>query len=646
MKKIALKKADQILNFYLFQTKIKMIFQTGINPLHKPLERGFFSSLIHNDINTVYKLYIVNLDWINSWKKYSGYNSTVSNLENIKGYKSEEEFKKEIKGICKNMALTGQITNTEENKPSPMTNDIYGTTFIHKPFFELQDLDSIVNEKTFNLFKELSGESNSSKTICISGIIVEKLIALLLRDEKKIKLIFHGRKTKNLLQLTVDFNKTLNIKPFKDLVMSNDLALCKFLRFYATLINKDSDDLIDIFINQDIEEKEEVTKCTETGEIFYTAKNETFKKDSLENKEINNINNNTEMKTNTNILKIGLKNIGLTSYMNSTLQCFCHIEKFLNIFKNNEQAKEITQKNNDSLTSSFKLLIDNLCQNNKVDSKNYYSPEEFKNKISMMNPLFKGQTEIDPKRLVTFIIMTLNKELNKPDSNNIDNDIILDQRNQQLMFNKKFMEIHKSIISDLFCGINCNIIQCGGCGTQTFNYQNYFFLGFPLEEITNFKISNQFNISNNNEISIYDCFDYGKKVNIMSEDNRLYCNHCLKTCDYSIYTMLATGSEILILFLNRKKENENTIKIDYPESINLYNYIQYNNTGTFYKLIGVIMNVKDNSKNGPFIAFCKHPFTSLWYKYEDDIVSQVNDFQNEVNNCETPCLLFYQKSNY
>ena len=36
---------------------------------------------------------------------------------------------------------------------------------------------------------------------------------------------------------------------------------------------------------------------------------------------------------------IGLDNIGATCYMNATLQCFCHIEKFVNFFKYSQQPK-------------------------------------------------------------------------------------------------------------------------------------------------------------------------------------------------------------------------------------------------------------------------------------------------------------------
>ena len=47
--------------------------------------------------------------------------------------------------------------------------------------------------------------------------------------------------------------------------------------------------------------------------------------------------------------------------------------------------------------------------------------------------------------------------------------------------------------------------------------------------------------------------------------------------------------------------------------------------------------------SGHFIAYCKDPITNKWNKYNDAIVTEVEDFQNEVINFAMPYLLFYQK---
>ena len=74
--------------------------------------------------------------------------------------------------------------------------------------------------------------------------------------------------------------------------------------------------------------------------------------------------------------KIGLKNIGTTYYVNSILQCFCHIKKFIEFFKYNPILVDIVKKdkNKKTLSSSFKLLIENLWpkKNNQSNSNKYY----------------------------------------------------------------------------------------------------------------------------------------------------------------------------------------------------------------------------------------------------------------------------------
>jgi len=351
---------------------------------------------------------------------------------------------------------------------------------------------------------------------------------------------------------------------------------------------------------------------------------------------------------------IGFENIGATCYMNATLQCFCHIEKFVDFFKYSHQAIAKSNENSNILTYSFKLLIEEHWPENydPSDGKNkFYAPYEFKNKISKMNKLFDGVAANDSKDLVNFIIMTLHEELNKADKSRIiNNNIILDQSNQQLMFKsfgENFVTQNQSIISDLFYGINCNITQCGGCGVQTFNYQTYFFIVFPLEEVRKYKenfnqMNNNYNY-NNNEVTIFDCFNYDKKINIMSGENSMYCNYCKRNCNSSMCTTLTTGPEILILLLNRGKGIEFNVKINFTYELNLFNYIQYNNSGYDYKLIGVITHMGESGMGGHFIAYCCDPLFEKWYKYNDAIVSEVIDFQNEVINYAMPYLLFYQK---
>ena len=142
--------------------------------------------------------------------------------------------------------------------------------------------------------------------------------------------------------------------------------------------------------------------------------------------------------------------------------------------------------------------------------------------------------------------------------------------------------------------------QCLSCNSITYNYQTYFFLVFPLEEVRKFKFSNmnQFNNFNNmfsnNEVNIYDCFNYDKKITYMTGNNAMYCNFCRNTSNSSMCTVLTTGPEILIIILNRGQGIQFKVKINFVEYLNLSNYIQFPNTGFNYELKALLQKLGFN----------------------------------------------------
>ena len=219
--------------------------------------------------------------------------------------------------------------------------------------------------------------------------------------------------------------------------------------------------------------------------------------------------------------RVGLNNIGATCYMNSTLQCFCQIEEFALYFKYDKHVIEIKdnyfKEKRDCLTSSFKILIEEIWPDKamKEESTNrHYSPKEFRKKIADMNPLFENNQANDAKDLVNFIIMTLHGELNQAIVNNniIENSIKLNSNDCEELYKVFYEEYQRSFrskISELFYAIQLTKTQCLNCNNIQYNYQAYFFLVFPLEEVRkyviNLLISNNLNmqlINNNNNFNI------------------------------------------------------------------------------------------------------------------------------------------------
>ena len=342
-------------------------------------------------------------------------------------------------------------------------------------------------------------------------------------------------------------------------------------------------------------------------------------------------------KTNAN----GLANIGATCYMNATLQCLAHIQRLTHYLLNSETKKKISSdKIKYKLTSAYLTVLENLWQNKNIK---YYSPNQFKDVISEMNSLFAGIQANDSKDLILFLLETMHNELNLENKNinNINNqenyvDDIQAQYNYEMAlknFSNYFKEKYNSIISSLFYGMFNSITCCQNCNVVLNNVQCYNILIFPLQKVKEYKMKMD------NIVDLYECFDYNQRPDLISGKS-FYCNNCRTMVDNVNTTKILYCPKILVINFNRGKGLEFDVKINFPEYIDIINYVYYkDNSPSFYELVGIVTHFGPSSMGGHFIAFCKSFGNQQWYKYNDAIVDP-SSFE-EAKNTGVPYILFY-----
>ena len=353
----------------------------------------------------------------------------------------------------------------------------------------------------------------------------------------------------------------------------------------------------------------------------------------------------------------GLNNLGATCYMNATLQCLSNTapltDYFLTEFEYNKE--DDTKK----ISNEYYILLRHLW--NKNDKKNSsYSPNNFFKKIlSEENPLFSGIAANDSKDLLNFLLERLHKELNSKvyeinNENNSNNEILdqvqLNEKMMQDLFFKDFIKNYRSIISDLFYFTIEIKLQCFGCKNIKYIFQVCLFLDFPLEEVNKYcfsknKIMSLINVDGSNpDVNIYDCFEYYHKVDVMTGDYQDYCNICHKCFDSYFSTNLCVLPRYLIINLNRGKNEIYQCKVNFPEEIDLTNYVTYKNINTKFELYAVICHIGPSSMSGHFVAYCRNRMDQKWYLYNDAIVTlcqQSYEYQNKM-----PYILFYRSLNF
>jgi ubiquitin C-terminal hydrolase len=170
-----------------------------------------------------------------------------------------------------------------------------------------------------------------------------------------------------------------------------------------------------------------------------------------------------------------------------------------------------------------------------------------------------------------------------------------------------------------------------------------------LEEVRKMNynsMGNNINISYDNSISLYDCFLYNQKTVLFSGSNKNYCNICNQLSE-SLYTSKIFSSPlILILILNRGKNNIYNVKLHFTEKINITEFIlQRDMPQMIYELYGVITHIGKSGPNAHFVASCRSSVDNKWYRFNDALINPIHNLERDVLDFGTPYILFYKKIN-
>ena len=639
---------DEIKSYYEFHEQINSYFTIGYN--------GKAENNKHKQT-----LYFIDNNWIKKWKDYSKY-------ETIKNFIIKDN----------NFKYEGENYNKNHNLGDLKTGDAYNNflaTIVHK----IEDFDCLVDENTYKLFKKYKDfklktwKAHIFKDKEIKEIycrFYENIFVLLTKDRKRIILYSKLIVNNELTQITFQFPIS-NINKEKNILVKNKTKLLELLKKDKKDKNDKDPEKIDYFYAfkqtflKTKENREQLINvlnnklkiATKIMEPFNFAKgvimvtnNNLFKQDISK---INNLDYLIRSLKNLDSHRlIGLQNIGATCYMNATIQCLVNIKELTNYLLNANNFSEILKNIKIcELLGSYCQLLQKLCCDQYVI--NSYPPDDFKNILSIKNPLFEGIQANDSKDLIYFLLEDFNKELNnlnlKINKNLIQNsndDWIDDskQSNRELMFEtfiKTYSSENNNIIPKLFFSLIENETICNGCNTRKYNYQIVFSLELSLEVIYNKIYGNQNMNIGKKTLDLLLCLSNYNETNYFTGENAMYCNICQKQQESIYHKRIHSLSPILIIILNRGKGNQFDCDVNFPDHLNFQQNVINPSINVSYKLIGVVTHFGTSDMGGHFIAYCKHRVLNEWYCYNDAAVSKLSDPKNEYKN-GVPYILFYE----
>ena len=173
--------------------------------------------------------------------------------------------------------------------------------------------------------------------------------------------------------------------------------------------------------------------------------------------------------------KIGLTNLGLTCYMNSSLQIMMHTDIFI------EKILQYKKPYIDNLTNKFIDLVDDIISI-EFNNKNEYilesfSPVLFRKKFIYLHSNFSSGQQ-DSIEFIRIFLDDISRETNKSFSDY--KELILDEDSKDelsMKYNNYYKSRENSIITDIYYTQMINIFTCN-CGNETYSFQKI--LDIPL----------------------------------------------------------------------------------------------------------------------------------------------------------------------
>ena len=607
-------------------------------------------------------------------------NNKEKKIKNNKGMKKESSSKKILNNEIKLNLLNNQerekssYNNKEKNENNikikeKVNKKKYEKEYDKKEITEIKNCKKSIKEfkNSINEKKILFEKEESKNKILIENNDNDK-------NKKAKNIQFIVKKNENKIEENKDINEKQNLEEKKDIKKNQNLKESKDIKGSEDIKEKK-----DFKENYNLKDNQNNKKNNEIKDIkdIKVIKEHKDKKDNKNNKENNDLNENkendnlkenrknkenkyikqNEVKERNKMNKekkepilIGLNNIGATCYMNATLQSLSNTNELTEYFINRYNFEP--NNNKKIISNEYYKVIKNLWD---IKNNNHsFSPYEFKEKLSQENPLFSGIAANDSKDLINYLLERLHFELNFINKdNNIDEKEFqitqfdqMDEKKMLKIFKKELSVNYNSIISKIFYGLLETKSQCQKCKNFKYNFQVYSFIEFPLESVNQYcfiKGKRKDYISNNNknpDIDLYECFEYYNKVDLLEGDNQMFCNICNCLFDSFYFTLLFSVPQYLIINLYRGRGAVYECNVNFPEQLDLTNYVILKDKNTKLELYSVICHIGPSSMSGHFVSYCKNRIDNKWYLYNDGFVSlceNLYDYQKGM-----PYILFYQ----
>ncbi|CAE7599313.1 USP8, partial [Symbiodinium microadriaticum] len=334
---------------------------------------------------------------------------------------------------------------------------------------------------------------------------------------------------------------------------------------------------------------------------------------------------------------IGLKNLGNTCFLNSSLQCLVNTIPLMDYFAGFDWKREINLSNpigtGGVIAEQFGYLVDTMWDS-RVSSS--ISPTSFKRALGTFWPQFSGYDQHDAQELLAFLLDGLHEDLNRVVNKPYVEDVESDNREPAEVAVeswKAYLLRNRSIIVDIFQGQLRNVLCCLDCKYTSYKFDPFMYMSVPIPK--------------GRQVHLHDCLDEFCRPEILSQGCQWNCPKCKVSRDAEKKMDVWIAPPVFIVHLKRFQDNSmgrrskmDTLVTFPTRRLDLSKFMHSNQPGSHVYDLYAVSNHHGNMIQGHYTAYVKNRLNRKWCLYNDASVTAVKE--NDVCT-NSAYVLFYHK---
>lgn len=247
----------------------------------------------------------------------------------------------------------------------------------------------------------------------------------------------------------------------------------------------------------------------------------------------------------------GLKNLGNTCFMNSTIQCLSGTGPLARYFLDGSYKRHLCRENPLSSKGRIADSYSQLIKSMWLSQEGVINPSQFKNVVGDILPSFAGNQQQDSQEFLAFILDSLHEDLNlarqgnprfpndpESDSDGIPDNVLMKREWE------KYRKRNWSIIVDMFQGSLKSYLACQTCGKSSTTFNPFMYLTLPIPPKNR-------RGTDGGAVFIEECLAKFLEHETLDGDNSWHCPRCKVPRKSTKYLSIAKLPTVLIIHLKR-----------------------------------------------------------------------------------------------